>query len=101
MVETVKHAGGSVMMWGCIAASDVGNLVIIHSILDRYDYLNILKQNLHDSTEKLNLKGLLIFQQDNNSKHTSHIVKQWMLHNVPKQLKTLPQSPDINLIEHL
>lgn len=40
---TVKHGGGSVMVWGCMSASGVGNLAFIDGIMDRYVYLSILK----------------------------------------------------------
>ena len=29
MAKTVKHGGGSVMVWGCMAPSGVGNFVFI------------------------------------------------------------------------
>lgn len=101
MSATVKHGGGGVMVWGCMAASGVGNLVIIEQIMDKNVYLNILKSNLKESAAKLGLGTTFIFQQDNDPKHTAHIVKEWLLYNTPKQLKTPPQSPDMNPIEHL
>lgn len=101
MRGTVKHGGGSVMVWGCMAASGVGNLVFIDSIMDRYGYLNILKNNLLESSIKLGLDRSFVFQQDNDPKHTSHVVREWLLYNAKNQLKTPPQSPDMNVIEHL
>lgn len=101
IISTVKHGGGSVMVWGCMAASGVGNLVFIESTMNKLDYLNILQNNLHASVEKLGLESTWIFQQDNDPKHTSKVVKEWMLSHVPKQLDHPPQSPDLNPIEHL
>lgn len=98
---TVKGGGGSVMVWGCFAANGVGNLSFIQGIMDRYGYLDILKQNLKKSAEKLNLVGRFHFQHDNDPKHTSKIVKEWLLYNVPHMLQTPPQSPDLNPIENL
>lgn len=101
LITTVKHGGGSVMVWGCMAASGVGNLVFIESTRNKMDYLNILKNNLLTSVEKLGLQGSWIFQQDNDPKHTAKIVKEWLLYHTPKTLDHPPQSPDLNPIEHL
>ncbi|GFX46615.1 transposable element Tc1 transposase [Trichonephila clavipes] len=40
-------------------------------------------------------------KQDNDPKHTALIVKLWLLYYEPNQLRTPPQSPDLNPIEHL
>ena len=101
LVATVKHSGGGAMIWRCMASSGVGQLEFIESTMDKYAYLNILKANLKRSAEKLGLENDYYFQQDNDPKHTADIVKLWILYNVPKQLRTPPQSPDLNPIEHL
>lgn len=101
LVPTVKHGGGSVMVWGCMSAAGVGNLHFIEGIMDHKMYIRILKENLGPSAEKLGLQGSYIFQQDNDPKHTAANTRLWLLYNTPKQLKTPPQSPDINPIEHL
>ena len=44
---------------------------------------------------------MIIFQHDNDPKHTAHIVKNWLDENVPNQLHSPPQSPDMNPIENL
>lgn len=101
LCATVKHGGGNVLVWGCMSASGVGNLVVIDGIMDQYMYLDILRNNLKSSVDKLSLGSSFIFQQDNDPKHTAKRVKEWLIHNVPKQLHTPPQSPDMNPIEHL
>lgn len=68
---TVKHAGGSVMVWGCMSAGGVGNLAFIDTTMDSKAYLEILKTNLLRSAEKLGLNQSFIFMQDNDPKHTS------------------------------
>lgn len=40
-------------------------------------------------------------QQDNNPNHMAKIVKEQLLYNTTHVLRTLPQNPDINPIEHL
>ena len=68
---------------------------------DKYKYLHILQENLKESTRKLDIYEDIYFQQDNEPKHIAGIVKEWILYNTPHILVTLPQSPDVNLIEHL
>lgn len=63
--------------------------------------MQILKDNLKQSAEKLGMGENFHFQQDNDPKHTTSIVKEWIIYNVPHVLETSPQSPDINPIEHL
>lgn len=79
ITSTVKHGGGSVMVWGCMAASGVGTLVFIDSTMNKTDYLNIKKKKILSSVEKLGLGQSWIFQQDNDPKHTAKIVKEWLL----------------------
>ena len=43
----------------------------------------------------------VIFQHDNDSKHTSHCVKGWLLGQKFQLIWHPPQSPDLNPIEHL
>lgn len=68
----VKHGGGGVMMWGCMSTADVGNLCFIEGNMDRFMYLDILKQNILPSAERLSLGTAFTFQQD-DPKHTAMI----------------------------
>lgn len=101
LCPTVKHGGGNVMVWGCMAANGVGKLQFIDTTMDKFQYLNILNENLKPSVNKLGLQDVYCFQHDNNPKHTAYIVKEWLLYHVRKQLHTPPQSPDLNPIENL
>jgi transposase len=49
----------------------------------------------------MGIKYNFVFMEDYDPKHTAHNTKMWILHNTPEYLKTSPQSPDINPIEHL
>lgn len=101
LVPTVKHGGGGIMVWGCMAANGIGKLTFIDSIMDQMGYIQVLKDNLLQSAQQLGLEQNFWFQQDNDPKHTAVNVKLWLLYNVKNQLRTPPQSPDLNPIEHL
>ena len=48
-VPTVKHSGGSIMLWGCFSASGPGNLVKVNGILKKEQYVKTLEQNIKQS----------------------------------------------------
>ncbi|GFX84245.1 transposable element Tc1 transposase [Trichonephila clavipes] len=75
LVPKVKHGGGGVMVWGCMAANGVGRLTFIDSTLNHLRYIIILKENLKQGEQDLNLGDDFWFQQDNDPKHTAHNVK--------------------------
>ena len=64
-------------------------------------YLNILKVNLNQSAQGLNLGEDFWFQQDNDPKHTAHNIKLWLLYNIRNQLYTPLQLPDLSSVKHL
>ncbi|CAF1457733.1 unnamed protein product [Rotaria sordida] len=100
-VPTVKHGGGNVKVWGCFAWNGVGNLVFINGNMTGEMYKDILKDNLIQSATKLNLGNEMLFQHDNDPKHTARIVKNWLDNQGIKRLIWSPFSPDMNPIEHL
>ncbi len=69
MVPTVKHGGGSVLMWGCMSAAGVGELHFIDGIMNSQIYCSILKEKMLPSLRALGRRAL--FQHDNDPKHTS------------------------------
>ncbi|KAH8376336.1 hypothetical protein KR200_002696, partial [Drosophila serrata] len=71
LAPTVKHGGGSVVVWGCMAASRVGHLVFIDPTMDHKAYMKVLKDKLHQSASRLGLADDFWLQQDNDPKHTS------------------------------
>ncbi len=79
-VPTVKHGGGSIMLWGCFSAAGTGRLVAIEGKMNAAKYRDILDENLLQSSQDLRLGQRFTFQQDNDPKHTAKITKEW-LHN--------------------
>ena len=98
---TVKHGGGSVMVWGCMSSAGVGNLEFIEGTMDKNMYLNILRRNLLQSAENLDIKEKFRFYQDNDPKHKAAVAQSWLIWNCPHLMTPPAQSPDMNVIENL
>lgn len=104
IVPTVKHGGGSVMVWGCFGGDKVGDLIKIEGIMDQKAYHNIIQRHVLPSGKKI-YRGGYTFMQDNDPKHTSKLNKNYLKTlEERKELKMMdwpPQSPDLNPIELL
>ncbi|GFV41925.1 transposable element Tcb2 transposase [Trichonephila clavipes] len=94
VLPTVKHGGGNVMVWRCVANNGVGNLAFIDNKMNYLAYIDMLRHNLLDSAKKLSMEL-------NDPKHTATVTKTWLLYHAPRRLQTPPQSPDLNPIENL
>ena len=69
---TMKHGEGSILAWGCMTWYETGNIVHIESRMNKELYTQILKEDLTESLEYYDLTlEDIIFQHDNDSKHTS------------------------------
>ncbi|KAK3508530.1 hypothetical protein QTP70_031914 [Hemibagrus guttatus] len=101
IIPTVKYGGGSVMVWGCYAASEPGRLAVINGTMNSAVYQKILKENVRPSVSDLKLKRTWVLQQDNDPKHTSKSTSEWLKKNKIKTLEWPSQSPDLNPIEML
>ncbi len=97
MVPTVKHGGGSVLMWGCMSAAGVGELYFIDGIMNSQMYCFILKEKMLPSLRALGRRAL--FQHD--PKHTSKATVGFLKKNRVKVIQWPSMSPDLNPIEHL
>ncbi len=81
-IPSVKHGGGSNMVWACFAASGPGRLAIIDGTKNSELYQQlILKENIRTSVPGPSLKIKWAMQQDNDHKHTSHFTKEWLKKN--------------------
>ncbi|GFV31821.1 transposable element Tcb2 transposase [Trichonephila clavipes] len=101
VLPTLKHGGGNVMVWGCIAHNGAGNLPFIDNKMNALAYIDVLRRKLLDNAKKLSMENTFIFQQDNNPKHIAIVTKTWLLYYAPRRLETPPLSPDLNPIENL
>lgn len=99
--KTMKHGGGSILVWGCFAWSGVGNLVPINGIMTADVYIDIINENLEESLLKVGLENDFIFQQDNDPKHTARKSLAFFRSSRIKLLDWPAQSPDLNPIENL
>ncbi len=64
VLPTVKHGGGSVMVWGCMSAAGTGKLQFIEGTMNANMYCEILKQSMIPSLRGLGRRE--VFQHDND-----------------------------------
>ena len=76
-------------------------MAFIDGNMTGYMYKDILENNLFQSALKLNLGKNIVFQHDNNSKHTAHIVMDWLNKQDIERLNWPPFLLDMNSIKHL
>ncbi len=97
----MKHGGGNIMLWGCISAKGTRWLHRIEGRMDGAMYRKILANNLLPSVGALKMGHGLVFQHDNDPKHTARATKEWLCKKHFKVLEWPSQSPDLNPIDNL
>ena len=100
--KTVKHGGGNVKLWSCITYEGVGYVVKIDNTLDQHLYKNILEEDLLNSVEHYGIEiNTMIFQQDNDPKHTAKSIQGWLFEQPFVVMEWPAQPPDLSPIENM
>jgi transposase len=100
--QVIKFGGGSVMVWGYITRLGVGKIHRIQGTMNTAKYIHILSNVYLRSLPDFGLRrSSLIFQHDNDPKHTSRGTTKWLIENKIRVLPWPPNSPDMNPIEHV
>jgi hypothetical protein len=90
------------MVWGCMGWNSVGMLADIVGKMNAEQYVDILNDHLLPSIAESEIdEEDIIFQQDNDPKHTSRRAREWFEEHNINVLDWPAQSPDINVIKHL
>lgn len=100
---TVKHGGGTIMVWGCMSWYGLGMpLRVLQGSVNKEVYLDILKTTMLPAARSIGFpNNKFIFQEDNAPVHTAKIVQAWIKQQEFPRLSWPPQSPDMSPIETL
>ena len=97
----------SQMVWGCFIGKMLGPIALIDGTVNTILYIDILTEKLVPFIDAIALDGTTntVFQQDNASSHVSKKAREWLQTSALAHGYTImnwpPNSPDMNLIEHL
>lgn len=104
IVPTVKHGGGSVMIWECFGGTSVGDLHKVDGILRKEGYKHILENHAIPSGLRI-IGENFVFQHDHDPKQTAKVCRDYLGELQEEGIICImewpPQSPDLNPIELL
>ena len=93
-IPTVKHSGGSIMLWGCFSAAGTGRPVKLEVKMNGAKYREILDENLLQNAQDLWLGRRFTFQSDKDPKHTANTKQEWLQ---DKSLNVRKKEEDLRL----
>ena len=100
--KKVKHGGGNIKVWGCISWEGTGRLTLVDGNLNAVQYCHILDSafmgSLHDCSKSIHS---IIFQQDNDPKHTSCLAWEYFGDQSFDKMDWPPGSADMSITEHV
>jgi hypothetical protein len=77
LVPTVKHGGGSMMIWAAISWYSAGLIITPDCQITASDYVDIVGNQLHCMVQMLFPDSDAVFQDNNSSIHTARSVQSW------------------------
>ncbi|KAI1004026.1 hypothetical protein K3495_g4183 [Podosphaera aphanis] len=105
--ETLKFGGACVMMWGCMSWFGAGGMSRGVGRMNSEQLIGILNTCLVLTVDEIasklfsNARNNVVFQQDNDAKHTSRATKNWLATTGINTMKRPSKWPDLNPNEHL
>jgi hypothetical protein len=98
----VKHGNGNIMVWGCVTSRGFGRLHRVEGRMKKEQYCHILEESFLGTLQDQDFDvSDIIFQQDNDPKHTAKLTTQWFKDHNVEVLPWPANSPDMNIIEHV
>ncbi|GFU32076.1 transposable element Tcb2 transposase [Trichonephila clavipes] len=70
VLPTLKHGGGNVMAWRCVANNGASNLAFIDNKMNVLAYIDVLRHNLLDSAKKLSTWRTLLYSNKTMTRST-------------------------------
>ena len=101
VMEKQKHPPKLHVWGGFSGLSGVEDIYTFEENLDSEGMLKILKSTLHTSSATLKQKGQWWFQQDNDPKHKSKLIQNYLKQQGIDCIEWPPYSPDLNPIENV